>query len=140
MWSRGNRRRGFFSLDAIFALTLLMIVCSSFLHVYRVRMESARGMVEELEMRMVGEELAGAINSVYSNGSGLELKLRFPTGSSFTLSFDSSTGEVVVRKGERSLRAGTVCNNVETFLLTPENLERPLRIYWGENRIRVVSL
>ncbi|MEM0359679.1 MAG: hypothetical protein QXG22_06745 [Candidatus Hadarchaeales archaeon] len=131
--------RGFFSLDAIFALTLLMIVCSSFLHVYQARMEGAREGIEELEMRMAGEELAGAINTVYSNGAGLELKLMLQARSSFTLSFDPSTGRVVVKKGGKSLTVGTVCNNVEAFLLTPENLERPLKIYWRENRISVVS-
>ncbi|MEM2866247.1 MAG: hypothetical protein QXM46_01370 [Candidatus Hadarchaeales archaeon] len=132
--------RGFFSLDAIFALTLLMMVCSSFLHVYQARMEGARGIGEGLEARMVGEELAGAINSVYSNGSGLELRLSLPERlASLTLSFDPSAGEVVVERGGRSVRVGTVCNNVEAFLLTSENLGKPLRIYWEENRIRVVG-
>lgn len=129
--------RGFFSLDAIFALTLLMVVCSSFLHVHQLRMEEAREVGEELKARMVGEELAGAINTVYSNGPGLEVRLSLSGG--LTLSFDPSAGEVVVWRGGREVRVGTVCNNVEAFLLTPENLEGPLRIYWEENLIRVVS-
>lgn len=132
--------RGFFSVDAIFALTLLMVVCSSFLHVYQARMGEARGIGEGLEARMIGEELAGAINAVYSNGSGLELRLSLPQRlTPLTLSFDPSAGEVVVEGKGETVRVGTVCNNVENFLLTSENLGKPLRIYWEENQIRVVG-
>jgi hypothetical protein len=131
--------RGFFSMDALFALTLLMLVCSSFLHVYQGRMEAARGISWGLEARMVGEELAGTINAVYSGGPGLELRLKVPERPSLTLAFESSRGEVVVKGEHGEVRVGTVCNNVENFLFSPENLGRILRVYWEENRIRVVS-
>jgi hypothetical protein len=129
--------RGFFSMDALFALTLLMLVCSSLLHVYQGRMEVARGISWGLEARMVGEELAGTINAVYSGGSGLELRLRVPDRPPLTLAFDNSRGEVVVRGEGGEVRVGTVCNNVENFLLPPG--AGILRVYWEENRIRVVS-
>lgn len=42
----------------------------------------------------------------------------------------------MVRGEGGEVRVGTVCNNVENFLLPGAGI---LRVYWEENRIRVVS-
>ena len=53
----GLRERGFFSIDALFAVTLLIMISSSFLHVYEGRKEAAELMGARLEAQIVGEKL-----------------------------------------------------------------------------------
>ncbi len=135
--------RGFFSIDALFAVTLLIMVSTSFLHVYDGRKEAAELMGARLEARIVGEELAAAINTVYANGSNFELDVDLPSkiGSYFYLiKFDNTARQVLVENSAwGTVGAGVVCKNVENFVLERENLENTIRVYWVENTVMVVN-
>jgi len=139
----GLRERGFFSIDALFAVTLLIMVSTSFLHVYDGRKEAAELMGARLEARIVGEELAAAINTVYANGSNFELDVDLPSkiGSYFyRVKFDNTARQVLVENSAwGTVGAGVVCKNVENFVLERENLENTIRVYWVENTVMVVN-
>ncbi len=139
----GPHERGFFSIDALFAVTLLLIISSSFLHVYEGRKESAELMGARLESQIVGEKLAAAINTVYANGPNFELDIDLPPkiGSYFyKIEFDDTTRQVLVENSAwGTVGVGVVCKNVWDFALERENLGNTIRVHWVENNVMVVN-
>ncbi|MBA7604352.1 hypothetical protein ES703_11472 [subsurface metagenome] len=139
----GLRERGFFSIDALFAVTLLLMVSSSFLHVYEGRRGAAELMSARLEAKIVGEKLAAAINTVYANGSNFEIDVDLPQkiGSYFyNIEFDNTARRVVVENSAwGTVGVGVVCKNVWDFVLERENLENTIRVHWVENIVMVVN-
>lgn len=139
----GLRERGFFSIDALFAVTLLLMVSSSFLHVYEGRRGAAELMSARLEAKIVGEKLAAAINTVYANGSNFEIDVDLPQkiGSHFyKIEFDNIARQVVVENSAwGTVGVGVVCKNVWDFVLDRENLENTIRVRWVENIVMVVN-
>jgi len=139
----GLRERGFFSIDALFAVTLLLMISSSFLHVYEGRRGAAELMSARLEAKFVGEKLAAAINTVYANGSNFEVDVDLPQkiGSHFyKIEFDNTARQVVVENSAwGTVGVGVVCKNVWDFVLEQENLENTIRVHWVENIVMVVN-
>ena len=139
----GLRERGLFSIDALFAVTLLLMVSSSFLHVYEGRRGAAELMSARLEAKIVGEKLAAAINTVYANGSNFEIDVDLPQkiGSYFyNIEFDNTARQVVVENSAwGTVGVGVVCKNVWDFVLEWENLENTIRVHWVENIVMVVN-
>jgi len=139
----GLRERGFFSIDALFAVTLLLMVSSSFLHVYEGRRGAAELMSARLEAKIVGEKLAAAINTVYANGSNFEIDVDLPQkiGSHFyKIEFDNAARQVVVENSAwGTVGVGVVCKNVWDFVLEQENLGNTIRVHWVENIVMVVN-
>ena len=139
----GLRERGFFSIDALFAVTLLLMVSSSFLHVYEGRRGAAELMSARLEAKIVGEKLAAAINTVYANGSNFEIDVDLPQkiGSHlYKIEFDNIARQVVVENSAwGTVGVGVVCKNVWDFVLDRENLENTIRVHWVENIVMVVN-
>ncbi len=139
-----SNNRGFFSIDALFAVTLLLMVSASFLNIYEGRKQAAELMGARLEAKMIGEELAAAINTVYANGSDFELRVDLPSkiGSYFyQINFDNTTRQILVENSAwGTVGVGVVCKNVENFVLGWKNLENTILVYWvDENTIRVVN-
>ncbi|MFQ5799675.1 MAG: hypothetical protein ACE5H0_13425 [Bacteroidota bacterium] len=139
----GRRERGLFSIDALFAVTLLLMISSSFLHVYEGRRGAAELMSARLEAKIVGEKLAAAINTVYANGSNFEVDVDLPQkiGSHFyKIEFDNAARQVVVENSAwGTVGVGVVCKNVWDFVLEEENLENTIRVRWVENIVMVVN-
>lgn len=139
----GPRERGFFSIDALFAVTLLLLISSSFLHVYEGRGGAAELMGARLEAKIVGEKLAAAINTVYANGANFELDIDLPLkiGSYFyRIEFDDTTRQIVVKNSAwGTVGVGVICKNVRDFVLERENLGNTIRVHWVENVVRVVN-
>jgi len=139
----GLRERGFFSIDALFAVTLLLMISSSFLHVYEGRRGAAELMSARLEAKIIGEKLAAAINTVYANGSNFEIDVDLPQkiGSYFyNIEFDNTARQVVVENSAwGTVGVGVVCKNVWDFVLERENLENTIRVHWVENIVMVVN-
>ncbi|TEU15623.1 MAG: hypothetical protein E3I12_00065 [Hadesarchaea archaeon] len=139
----GLRERGFFSIDALFAVMLLLMISSSFLHVYEGRRGAAELMSARLEAKIVGEKLAAVINTVYTNGSNFEIDVDLPQkiGSYFyNIEFDNTTRQVVVENSAwGTVGVGVVCKNVWDFVLERENLENTIRVHWVENIVMVVN-
>lgn len=140
----GLHERGFFSIDALFAVTLLLVISASFLNIYEGRNQAAELMGARLEARIVGEKLAAAINTVYANGSNFELYVDLPSkiGSyCYQIKFDNATRQVLVENSAwGTVSVGVVCKNVENFVLGQENLENTIQLYWvDENTMRVMN-
>ena len=135
--------RGFFSIDALFAVTLLLMVSASFLNIYEGRKQAAELMGARLEAKMIGEELAATINTVYANGLNFELRVNLPSkiGSYFyQISFDNTARQISVENSAwGAVSVGVVCKNVENFVLGRGNLETTIRVYWVDNQIKVVN-
>lgn len=138
-----TEKRGFFSIDALFAVTLLLVVTSSFLNLYEGRKASAELMGARLEAKMVGEKLAATINTVYANGSKFKLYVDLPENIGkyfYRITFDNTTRQISIENSAwGAVSVGVVCNNVQNFVLGPENLGNSILVYWVENQIRVVS-
>jgi hypothetical protein len=138
-----TENRGFFSIDAMFAVTLLIIVSTSFLNLYEGRKVSAELMGARLEAKMVGEKFAATINTVYANGPNFKLYVDLPENIGryfYQITFNSTTRQISVENSAwGTVSVGVVCNNVQNFVLGPENLENSILVYWVENQVRVVS-
>lgn len=135
--------RGFFSIDALFAVTLLLMISASLLNVYEGRKQAADLMSARLGAKLVGEKLAAAINTVYANGPDFELRVDLPEnmGSYFyQITFDNTVRQISVENSAwGAVSVGVICKNVVNFVLSSENLENTIRVYWAENQIKVVN-
>lgn len=135
--------RGFFSIDALFALTLVLIISTSFLNVYEGRKAGAELSGARLEARLVGEGLAAAINTVYANGPDFELYVNLPEnmgGYSYQITFDNSTRQISVENSAwGTINAGVIPKNIQNFVLESGDLGDETRVYWVGDQIRVVS-
>ncbi len=135
--------RGFFSIDALFAVTLLLMISASLLNVYEGRKQAAELMSARLGAKLVGEKLAAAINTVYANGPDFELRVDLPEnmGSYFyQITFDNTVRQISVENSAwGAVSVGVICKNVVNFVLSSENLENTIRVYWAENQIKVVN-
>lgn len=140
---RGRDSKGFFSIDAVFALTLLLIISASFLNVYEGRKKSAEGIGAKLEAEMIGEKLASAINTVYANGTSFSLAVNLPENAgsySYQISFDNSTRQISLSgPAWGAIKTMVTCRNVKNFVLGQENLKKSIRVFWGDNQIMVVN-
>lgn len=139
----GLRERGFFSIDAVFAVTLLLIISASFLNIYEGRNQAAELMGARVEAKSVGEKLAAAINTVYANGSNFELCVDLPSkiGSySYQISYDNTTRQILVENSAwGAVSVVIVCKNVENFVLGQENLENTILLRWVGNNVEVTN-
>lgn len=138
------KNRGFFSIDALVATTLLIIISSSFLNLYQARKQAAEQMGAGLEARVVGEKLAAVMNSVYANGENFELRTNLPENLGkyqYVVAFDNLSRQILVENSAWGTIAVVLpLNNVENFVLTRENLENTVRIFWSENQVRVTNV
>lgn len=139
----GLRERGFFSIDAVFAVMLLLMVSASFLNIYEGRNQAAGLMGARLEARSVGEKLAATINTVYANGSNFELCVDLPSkiGSYFyQISFDDTMRQILVENSAwGAVSVTVVCKNVENFVLGQENLGNTILVHWVGDNVEVTK-
>ena len=139
----GLRERGFFSIDAMFAVTLLLIISASFLNIYVGRNQAAELMGARLEARIIGEKLAAAINTVYANGSNFELCVDLPSKIEsyfYQISFDNTTRQILVENSAwGAVSVVVVCKNVENFVLGQENLGNTILVHWAGNNLEVTN-
>ncbi len=133
--------KGFFSIDALFAVTLLLIVTASFLNVYQGREASAEAMGSGLEAKMIGEKLASAINAVYSNGPNFSVNVELSEniGShTYSISFDNSVRMLSIENSIwQPVKVPVICKNVKNFVLNRENLGRQILVFWEGAQLRV---
>lgn len=136
--------RGFFSIDAMFAVMLVLLVSVSFMNMYEGRKQAAEVMGARLEAKLAGEKLAAAINTVYANGSNFELRVNLPEniGSYFyQIIFDNTTRQISVENSAwGAVTVVVVSENIRNFVLAQDNLENTIRVYWAENQVRIVNI
>ncbi len=135
--------KGFFSIDALFAVTMLLMVTASFLNVYQGRKASAEAVGSGLEARMIGEKLASSIDAVYANGPNFSLKIELPENIGsypYSISFDNTTRLISIENSFwQPVRVPVLCKNVKNFTLDRENLGRQILVSWEGSQLRVVS-
>jgi len=136
-----SHNRGFFSIDAIFAFTLLLMVVTTFSNIYEGRNKTAQLMDANLEAKSVGEKLAAAINTVYANGSNFELYISLPQKigkSNYSITFDDAERDVIVENQEGFGRVcvGVVCKNV---VVNIDNFSKPIRVHWANDNVEVAN-
>ncbi len=140
-------RRGFFSIDALFAFILLVTVSSLLLSASESRTEAVEWMSAAHEADMVAEKLAAMIDTVYANGvNGPDFELYFNlpetiAGSDYTISFDFDNHEVLV-----DVPDANVTSNVAKASVVPQNVmfgsidpEKTVVVRWTGDNIEVVN-
>lgn len=137
----GLREQGFFSVDAVFAVTLVIMITALFTNAYMGREQAAKSLGAGLEARAVGEKLAASINTVYANGPKFELRVDLPPrigGYGYSISFDNSTRSIVVENQQSfgTARVAVACKNLVVQI---GDLSKPARVYWSDNNVMVVS-
>lgn len=137
--------RGFFSVDAFFALLLLITVTSGLLTVAQETKQGTQEIARLHEQDMSAEKLAAAINTVYAKGSSLELRFSLPEntlGEKYSLYINSENRIIIVENSKNGLtspiaKAHIIPSNFSTFTLHPDNLSRTILIRWADNTIKV---
>jgi len=134
------QNRGFFSIDAMFALTLLLMITLTFTNIYDGRQTAADTMATKLQAKMVGEKLAAAIDSVYANGENFALVIDLPDNildHQYAAVFDNSSASLTLTGFWGSTSSKVATTTVKNFILLPENLRSSIRISWSDNQIEV---
>jgi len=93
-------RRGIITADLIFASLIILIIASSIISLASERIDAASTTARLGNSRMIAENVAGAINKVYSGGNGHEVTLSLPaniSGKDYEIRVNSSG--VFVRTG-----------------------------------------
>ena len=137
-------RRGLFSIDVLFAMTLLLTVVGTLSNVYQGRDEAATWIGAGEEASVVCEKLAAAVNTVYANGSTSELYINLPDtirGNSYTISFDNTRREITIEVPDvgitgRAAKAMTSCKNVAFGSLDPS---KRVRVRWSGGNVEVTN-
>ena len=138
-------RRGFFSIDALFAVTLLLMVTGVLINLYQGRDKVVAWSSAADESKMACEKLAAAINTVYATGQDSELFIDLPAAIdnySYTLSFDSTHRQIVADMPGADISAGTskaavTCNNILIENLDPS---KKIWVHWSGGNIEVMNV
>ncbi|MEA1904893.1 MAG: hypothetical protein U9M97_03325 [Candidatus Hadarchaeota archaeon] len=136
--------KGFFSIDALFALILLVTVSSVLLSASESRTEAVEWVSAAHEADMVAEKLAAVIDTVYANGPTFELYLDIPAtivGFDYTVSFDSDNREVLIEVPDADVtssiaRASVAPRNVVFGSIDPAKI---VVVKWVADNIEVVN-
>jgi len=137
-------RRGFFSVDALFAVTLLLMISGGLLNLYEGRGQAAAWINAANEAKMACEKLAAAINTVYAAGPASELYLNLPAtidNYTYTISYDSTHRQIIAEVQElgiteRTSKAAVACKNI---LLENLDFSRRIRVRWLGGNIEVMN-
>jgi len=137
-------RRGFFSIDALFAVTLLLMVSGALLNVYEGRDQAAAWIGTSNEAKMVCEKLAAAINTVYATGPASELYLDLPAtidNYAYTISYDSTHRQIIAEVPELDIAGSTSKASVACKNILLENLDpsKQIRVRWSGGNIEVMN-
>lgn len=149
-------RRGSFSIDAFFALLLLLTASTMLLNAAQGGGQIANKNVATQEADLTAEKLAAAINTVYANDPSFELCIELPDNirvinedyvasyENYTISLDLNSREIFIADLEgvssEVVRVPIIPQNIYDFDLGPENLSSSIRISWIDNVIMVRSV
>ena len=140
---RKRKNKGFFSIDALLALMLLLMVSTSFLNLYEKRKRSAESIGTNLEAKMVGDKLAAAIDTVYVNGPNFRLSLELPENVgafSYRIRSDNLARLIIIENPNcEPVKALLICKNFKNFVLDRENLGKRIQIFWENSQIWIVT-
>ncbi|KXA91243.1 hypothetical protein AKJ57_01885 [candidate division MSBL1 archaeon SCGC-AAA259A05] len=135
------KEKGFFSIDALFAIILLLLTLTTLVNLYSGRRSMARETRERLEGEIIAQKLAGAINIVHASGNPLTLNLHLTEniiGRDYTVQFDEDAREILIKftgdgQNPSFARASVVVDELDLAGL--ENVSRKIRVCWGDDNI-----
>lgn len=138
-------RQGFFSIDAIFAVALLLTIAGVFSNVYNGRNQAATWIGVGAEAKSTCEKLVAAINTVYANGSALDLCIDLPAtigGHAYVILFDNIDREITINVPEIGItgstaKATTTCRNITLGSL---DTSKRVRVYWENSSVKVTNV
>lgn len=139
--------RGFFSVDAFFALLLLITVASGLLTIAQESKERSQDIARLYEQDMSAEKLAAAINTVYAKGSSLELRINLAEnalGENYSLRLDTKNHMIIVENSQNGLsspigKAHIIPINLPTITLGHDNLSKTILIQWADDNMKVTG-
>ncbi|MBS3815900.1 MAG: hypothetical protein KGY45_05005 [Hadesarchaea archaeon] len=149
-------KKGFFSVDAFFALLLLLTVSAMLLNAAQTSNQVASQTSATQKADLIVEKFAGAINSVYANGQASELRIDLIDNieliegnyvlnqdNNYKVSLDLDERVIFIENHKKVssdvAKAPIIPQNIHDFELSPENLSRTIRIYWDNENIRVIN-
>jgi len=143
-----DEEKGYFSIDAVFALLILVAVSSTFLVGARQSRVMARETSTQIEQKMALEKIAAGVNKVYANGyrddENFELKLDMKENilkNNQRIQVDVKEGFLYVKNLDDNsispIKASIIPLNVENFSLDSDDMSKKLRIFWGKENIRI---
>ncbi|MFB6215360.1 MAG: hypothetical protein ABEJ72_00080, partial [Candidatus Aenigmatarchaeota archaeon] len=139
---KDDGERGFFTMDVMIAMMLLLTISVSLLQLSSAREETARATSAEMKAKLIAEKLAASVNSVYANGENVRLKVGIPDNltSSFENyeieKFNRDNRRIKITWGEQkySAKAHVVSRQVEIRI---ENKSKPVFVYWENENVVV---
>ncbi|KXA94788.1 hypothetical protein AKJ65_03420 [candidate division MSBL1 archaeon SCGC-AAA259E19] len=135
------KEEGFFSIDALFAIILLLLTLTTLVSLYQGRRSMVRATRERLEGEMIVQKLAGAVNVVHAGGEPLTLNIHLKEnigGKNYTVQFDEGEREISIRfigdgQNYPVAEASVVVDQLDLSGL--ENVARKIRICWENDNI-----
>ena len=145
---RLDNEKGYFSIDAVFAVLILVAVSSTFVTGARRNKAMAKETSAQIEQKMALEKIAGGIDKVYANGYGDDKTFEMKMDVKENILEDNQ--EIMVNTKERFLyikdsadssispiKANIVPSNIENFSLDSDNLSGKVLITWGKENIKL---
>lgn len=139
------KKGGFFSIDALFALIILLLMLGPMFNLYQARRNTVGETGVKLKGKMLSQRLAGAVNVVLATGRPLSLRLNLPdniSGENYSPLFDANRRTIYenfenLRVSKASTSASVAVNKIENI----ENIDpkERIKIYWNGENIAVMN-
>ncbi|MFP4005418.1 MAG: hypothetical protein ACLFUR_01710 [Candidatus Hadarchaeia archaeon] len=143
------KNSGFLSMDALFALLIVLLLMGPLVNLYSEREETSEDTQVLLESRMICEQLAGSVNVLVATGEPLSLRLDLQDNigdSSYSLAFDEEMRKIYVDGSslpEVGFSSGSVSAQVAAKRVDNLGNIDPrgrIEIYWNEDTITVKNI
>jgi len=102
--------RGIATADLLFATLIFLVIALSLVNLISSEMDKTQT-AELGKARMLGERIAGAINTVYINGRGYSINITLPNDFDFTAYVNNTTGYVTVIYNSKLINVKLIPNN-----------------------------
>ena len=142
-------QRGFFSIDAFFAVMLLVTISGILLSSAETTELSASWIGATQEAKMVTERMAAMIDITYSSGNGFEITFDMPTQVcryNYVLRVDNHQKAITIENLDYNIdpsiiKSRIVCNNIENTTLSSSSFSAlQVKISWDENQLKVETI
>lgn len=110
--------KGLASAELLFASLIFLIIAGSFLNLANSEMDITK--TGELgKARLIGEKVAGAINTVYINGNGYSANITLPKDPNYKI-YINSTGFINVEYSKQNITIKILpVNKTQNIAMTP---------------------
>lgn len=109
---------GSFSIDFIFSVMILLIVICGVFVIAEERLGTAKQASQSIQMRVLSDKIANALDESYSGGEGQEVKLEMPSsinGDDYTVKINQSG--VLVKSGGKNGYSFSYFKRISNFVM-----------------------